>query len=197
MKIVVLHGSPRKGGNSDTLVNYLLDGLTTSRPHEVSHFYLNEMQIRPCQGCESCFNVLPEFCAVRDDMQAIYRAFIDAQLVVFATPMYWGYMTAQLKAVVDRMEAIAHPRYFKGKSFVVLATYRHHVESTVAFFKRIISYFGGNLHIITCRTVDDATDADKSVSAIPEIINQTFDLGRTLDKAYYSTALKFAVSMSG
>ena len=78
MKIVVLHGSPRKGGNSDTLVNYLLDGLTTSRPHEVSHFYLNEMQIRPCQGCESCFNVLPEFCAVRDDMQAIYRAFIDA-----------------------------------------------------------------------------------------------------------------------
>jgi multimeric flavodoxin WrbA len=49
---------------------------------------------------------LPGYCAVNDDMQQIYRAFVEADVVVFATPMYWGYMTAQLKAVMDRLEAI-------------------------------------------------------------------------------------------
>ena len=40
-------------------------------------------------------------------MQQIYSVFGDADVVVFATPMYWGYITAQLKTVVDRMEALA------------------------------------------------------------------------------------------
>lgn len=183
MKTIVLHGSPRKNGNSDTLARYFLEGMKTSGKHEIKHFYANDLNIRPCQGCESCADNLADYCVIIDDMQEIYRGFIDAQVVVFATPMYWGYMTAQLKTVVDRMEAIASPKYFKGKAYVVLATYRYHVEYTVAFFKRIIGFFGGDLHIITCRTFDAATDRDKPIADFPDVLKQAYELGQAIGAA--------------
>ena len=149
MKTIILYGSPHKAGNSATLAEHFIRGIGGG---EIKRFYANEMNIKACQGCQKCFSHLEHYCATEDDMQEIYSAFIGADVVVFATPMYWGYMTAQLKAVMDRMEAITG--YFKGKTFVVLITYRYHCESTVAFYKRICPYFGVDLHIITCRTMD-------------------------------------------
>ncbi len=180
MKTIVLHGSPRKNGNSDTLARHFLQGLKANGSHEIKHFFANDLNIRPCQGCESCADQLADYCAIKDDMQEIYRGFIEAEIIVFATPMYWGYMTAQLKAVVDRMEAIAHPKYFNGKVFIVLATFRHHVESTVAFFKRIIGYFGGDLHVITCRTVDENSGDDIPISDCKDVLKQAYDLGKSI-----------------
>jgi multimeric flavodoxin WrbA len=110
MKTIVLHGSPHRAGNSATLAEHFLQGIGAG---EVRHFYANEMNIRPCQGCAKCASRLDHYCATEDDMQQIYAAFIEADIVVFATPMYWGYMTAQMKAVMDRMEAITD--HFKGK----------------------------------------------------------------------------------
>jgi len=136
MKTVVLHGSPRRNGNSDTLALHFLNGLSAGVENEVRHFYLNDMNIRPCQGCLSCETSPSHSCAIIDDMQEIYSAYIDADLIVWATPMYWGYMTAQLKTVLDRMESLAW-RGFENKTFAVFLTYRHHVESTVGFFRRI------------------------------------------------------------
>lgn len=178
MRVVVLHGSPHRNGNSDTLAESLLDGLRTiGTPLDVEHFYTNDMSIRACQGCERCAVRLPGYCAINDDMQQIYQAFIEADVVVFATPMYWGYMTAQLKAVMDRMEAITD--YFRGKTFVVLITYRHHAQSTVAFFERVCPYFGVTLRVITCRTTD-ADDNDIPISRCPDSLREAFDLGASL-----------------
>lgn len=135
------------------------------------------MNIRPCQGCEDCAAHLEHFCSTEDDMQQIYSAYIEADLIVFATPMYWGYMTAQLKAVVDRMEAITD--HFNGKTFVVLITYRHHCVSTVAFFERICPYFMVDLHVITCRTVDDQ-ERDLPIASLPEKLQEAHALGQRL-----------------
>ncbi len=107
MKTIVLHGSPHKNGDSDTLAESFLQGLGEKRGGEVLHFYTNEMQIRPCQGCLTCAKSAGHRCAINDDMEVVYAAFDEADLVVWATPMYWGYMTAQLKAPLDRMEALA------------------------------------------------------------------------------------------
>lgn len=186
MKTIVLHGSPIKNGNSDTLARHFLDGMKTGSKHAIKHFYANDLNIKPCQGCESCSDNLADYCVIEDDMQEIYRGFIDAEVVVFATPMYWGYMTAQLKTVVDRMEAIASQKYFKGKTYIVLATYRHHVESTVAFFKRIIGFFGGDLHVITCRTIDPANGADKPITDFPDVLKQAYELGREIGACVHS-----------
>jgi multimeric flavodoxin WrbA len=176
MKTMVLHGSPRKHGDSDTLADSFLSGLQAQGECQVAHFYANELNIRPCQGCLKCNHRLEGYCATQDDMQQIYSAFVESELVVFATPMYWGYMTAQLKTVMDRMEAICG--YFKGKTFVVLITYHYHCASTVAFFERITPFFGVKLHVITCRTMDEKTEADIPIQAIPEKLAEAEQLGR-------------------
>jgi multimeric flavodoxin WrbA len=174
MKTIILYGSPHKTGNSATLAEHFIRGIGGDG---VKRFYVNEMSIKGCQGCQKCFSRLEHYCATEDDMQAIYSAFIEAEVVVFTTPMYWGYMTAQLKAVMDRMEAITD--YFKGKTFVVLITYRYHCESTVAFYKRICPYFGVDLHVITCRTMDEQEN-DIPITNIPEKLHEAFVLGESL-----------------
>ena len=180
MKATVLHGSPRRNGDSDTLAESFLRGLNVNDKSQITHFYTNEMHIRPCQGCLKCNHRLEHFCATEDDMQQIYNAFIDSRIIVFATPMYWGYITAQLKAVIDRMEAIT--QFFKGKIFVVLITYHYHCESTVAFFKRIAPFFGVNLHVVTCRTMDEETERDIPILKIRDALNGAHDLGVKLGK---------------
>jgi len=184
MKIIVLHGSPRKGKNTDTLADYFLQGLSETVPSETKHFYTNEMNIRPCQGCLGCANASDKRCIIKDDMQEIYSDFIEADAIVFATPMYWGYITAQLKAVVDRMEALVMWDHFKGKTFIVLITYRYHCQSTVAFFERICKFFEVRLHVITCRTLDVETDKDIPISSCKEKLDEAFALGRSLGMSY-------------
>jgi multimeric flavodoxin WrbA len=56
MRMVVLHGSPRRGGNSDTLAEHFVKGVSETGDVEVLDFILNDMNIGPCQGCESCIS---------------------------------------------------------------------------------------------------------------------------------------------
>ena len=180
MKALALHGSPIRGGNSDTLVDHLFKGLRENGELEVLHFYANELDIRPCQGCLQC-NRPPDYrCVIEDDMQPIYTAFGEAEVIVFSTPMYWGYMTAQLKTVVDRMEAIASEKYFKGKAIVLVATYWHHVDSTVAFFNRVFPFFGGEVHVITYCSLDKKTQRDVPASRCKEKLAEAYELGKRL-----------------
>jgi multimeric flavodoxin WrbA len=180
MKVIVLHGSPRKHGDSDTLAESFLRGMAERVDYEVQHFYTNEMNIRPCQGCLSCATAEDHRCAIEDDMEAIYAAFREAGIVVWATPMYWGYLTAQLKAALDRMEALVAGDHFAGKTFVVLITYHYHCASTVAFFERICPFFGVALHTITCRTLDVDTDRALPISSCTAELAEAYELGKKL-----------------
>jgi multimeric flavodoxin WrbA len=177
MKTIVLHGSPHLHGNSATLAEHFVRGLDTS---DITHFQINEMKIRPCQGCEKCAGHLENYCATEDDMQQIYSAFIEADVIVFATPMYWGYMTAQMKTVMDRLEAITD--HFKGKKFVVLITYRHHFQSTVAFFQRVCPYFGVDLHVLVCCTMNEQ-EQDIPITSFPDKLHEAYELGRKLSSS--------------
>lgn len=175
MKITVIHGSPRKGRNSDTLAESFLKGISYISQPEIEHFYTNEMQIYPCQGCEKCLAGLLRFCVQHDDMQQIYHSFITSNIIVFTSPMYWGYLTAQIKAAIDRMEAIT--RFFKSKIFVVLLTYRHHYQSTQAFFERIAPYFEIELHTVACCTMEKETYQDIDIKKFPEKLQEAYELG--------------------
>jgi len=142
------------------------------------------MNITPCQGCLTCSNASQQKCAVEDDMQHIYAAYAAADVIVFATPMYWGYITAQIKAVIDRMEALVQWDQFGGKTFVVLITYHYHCASTVAFFERICKFFDIKLHVVTCRTMDAETEKEIPISACVEKMAEAHELGLSVGRAY-------------
>ena len=179
MKAIVLHGSPRRGMNSDTLADEFLKGLAETGVHVVKHFFLNEMNIKPCQGCLHCATSASHQCTIEDDMTLIYNAYKEADLVVWASPMYWGYITAQMKTVQDRMEALACEG-FDGKVFVVVLTYRYHYESAANMFRRIAPFFHIDLHIVPCKTYDVVSNRDLPIRECSEGMREAFDLGKTL-----------------
>ncbi len=187
MKAVVLHGSPRKGKNSDTLADSFVKGLTEDNPWQVTHFYLNEMDISPCQGCLACAKP-PHNCKLDDDMQTIYPKYKETDLIVWVTPMYWGYLTAQMKTVQDRMEALAWDG-FGNKTFATLFTYRHHYESAVNMFRRIAPHFKIDLHVLDCCTYDKETGRDIPIEELPEKLLEAYELGKRLSTSSSGQAI--------
>lgn len=181
MEAVVLHGSPRKGRNSDTLAESLIKGLTEANHWNVTDFYLHEMDIVHCQGCLHCENP-PHNCVIEDGMQQIYRAYKDADLIIWTTPMYWGYLTSQMKTVQDRMEALAWSG-FEDKTFVTIFTYRHHYESAANMFRRICPHFNIDLHVLECQTYNPETREDLPIAAIPEKLDEAYQLGKRLSSS--------------
>ncbi|MFW9910409.1 MAG: flavodoxin family protein [Candidatus Thorarchaeota archaeon] len=182
MKAIVLRGSPRRGGNSDTLANHFIEGLRATGDVEVHDFILNDMNIRPCQGCESCATSENHKCAINDDMGQIYDAFADASVVVWATPMYWGYMTAQMKTALDRMEALAMnvKKYWLDKEFVAILTYRHHYQSTIGFFERVQDYFRFKFSSLLYCSKNENGFEDLHVSTCQEKLDEASSLGRSI-----------------
>ena len=183
MKVLVLHGSPRKGRNSDTLVKWFLQGLDPDSQAEVEHFYTNGLSIKPCQGCLYCATSDDHSCRILDDMQDIYVSYKKSDVIVFATPMYWGYLTAQLKTVLDRMEALAW-KGFGNKTFAVLITYRFHCRSAVAFFERIAPFFNISLHSLTCQTYDEDKECDIEINDLPDKLEDARKLGTEIRKKF-------------
>lgn len=103
MKILVLTGSPRKNGNSNTLADNFIKGATEAG-HEIVRFDAAQKDVHPCIACNSCGMNGP--CVFKDDFEFVRKHIADADMVVFATPMYYFGFSAQLKTVIDRFYAI-------------------------------------------------------------------------------------------
>lgn len=122
VEVLVLFGSPRKEGNTMELVK-IFETTLQSKGHLVKIEYLNDLNIGFCQGCSLC---LPdEICTIRDDMDTLRESMLRANLIVFASPVYWYTISAQLKVVIDRSLAFLDSNYnsrLKGKKAVTLMT---------------------------------------------------------------------------
>jgi multimeric flavodoxin WrbA len=101
MKILGFVGSPRKKGNTSTLVNEVMRGAQGGSA-ETRVYYLNEMNIRGCQGCRTCKKTEGR-CALKDDMAPLYAEIRDADAVVVGTPIYMCQVTGQTKLFIDRL----------------------------------------------------------------------------------------------
>jgi len=99
MKIAGISGSPRTNQNSEKLINITL-GIAEDRGFEVDRIFLSEHTIAPCTACDVCKDA--KRCAIEDDMIALYPRLEDADAIIVASPVYFGCMTAQLKALFDR-----------------------------------------------------------------------------------------------
>jgi multimeric flavodoxin WrbA len=178
MNVIVLHGSARRGGDTDTLAASFLDGLSESGSHEVTHFTPIDMEIAHCRACMECSRGAG--CVIDDDMQAVYPAFHDADVVVLATPMFWGYMTSQLKTLFDRLEAVVSEEYFGHKDFVLLIGYRQYYGSMIEWLERIARLSGSRSHAIACQTYDPEANRDIPIREQPERLDEACELGRTV-----------------
>ena len=105
-KIVILNGSPRKGGNTAELCRAFMEG-AESAGHVATRFDLRQLRIHGCLGCMKGGKDPASPCVQKDDMDKIYPAYKDADIIVLASPMYYWSVTSQLKAAFDRLFAVA------------------------------------------------------------------------------------------
>lgn len=99
MKIAVLTGSPNRDGSTSMLVREFVRG-AEDVGHEVDVVDVAHADIHPCTGCVHCGYEGP--CVQHDDVDAIRQQILSSDMIVFATPLYYYGMSAQLKAMVDR-----------------------------------------------------------------------------------------------
>lgn len=95
-KVRIISSSPRRGGNSETLAAAFAEGAQAAG-HQVETVYLREKQIGYCKGCFACHEL--GHCVLRDDAAAIIAKMHDADVLVFATPVYYYCVSGQLKTL--------------------------------------------------------------------------------------------------
>lgn len=102
-KVLILSGSPRKGGNSDILCDEFARG-ARAQGHEVEKVFVSEKKIAPCLGCYYCKEHSGK-CVYNDDMAELLQKIIDCNVLVLSSPVYFYAICAQLKIVIDRTVA--------------------------------------------------------------------------------------------
>ena len=103
MKIIALIGSPRKMSNCEILVDEMAKG-AMENGHEIVKYILNDLDIAPCLGCELCRE--GNDCQHIDDGTEIIDQLAEGANIIFASPIYFGQMSAQAKTIVDRFYSI-------------------------------------------------------------------------------------------
>lgn len=134
-KVLILSGSPRKGGNSDLLCNEFMRGATESG-HSVEKINVAEKKVDYCRACYYC-RTSGGKCIINDDMSEILQKMIDADVIVLASPVYFYSVDAQLKAVIDR--TVARWLEVKNKEFYYIMTAadgtKSAMDTTLACFR--------------------------------------------------------------
>jgi multimeric flavodoxin WrbA len=122
MKLLGIVGSPRKNGNTEILVKEALK-LAIEAGWQTDLFLLSEKTVAPCDACGGCRRT--ESCVIKDDMQELYQLMNQANGIILASPVYFGTVSAQTKAVMDRTFALLANRSLKGKvAGAIVATRR-------------------------------------------------------------------------
>lgn len=118
-KVLILSSSPRKGGNSDTLCDKFLEGAKAAG-NEVEKICLKDKKINYCTGCGFCNTNDYTACSQKDDAAEILDKMVAADVIVFATPVYFYTMCAQMKTLIDR--CCARYTHIQNKEFYYIMT---------------------------------------------------------------------------
>lgn len=104
-KIVILNGSPRRKGNTSSLVKAFTEG-AESAGNTVTEFFLDSMNIHGCKGCFGGHSSRECPCVQKDDMAQIYPAVKECNVIILATPLYYWNMSGQIRTAIDRLFAL-------------------------------------------------------------------------------------------
>lgn len=159
MKILAMVGAAMTGGNTDKLTDAFIKGAHEAG-HEVKKIHMGEVEIAPCLGCNICKKTGK--CAISDDMEDIGKAFLECDMIVIATPLYFWTISAQTKTFIDRLYALGEksPKGYYAypiKKCALLATCadsdRHFwpFELVEQYYRRLVRYMKWeDMGMLTC-----------------------------------------------
>ncbi len=140
MKVAIFNGSPRKE-NTFALTEAFREGAEQAG-HEVEMYHVGQMKIAGCLGCDYCHTKGEGSCVQKDDLEKIMPAYKEADVIVFASPIYYFGMTAQIEAAIQRVYCIGKPARAK-KAFLLLSSASPGVyDASIAQFKAYAGYTG-------------------------------------------------------
>lgn len=166
MNILILNGSPRANGNTAAMVEAFKEG-AESTGHQVTVFTPGRMKINGCLACEYCHTKGNGACIQNDDMQKIYPALKEAEMIVFASPVYYFSMSAQLQSAIHRFYCINNPPKAIKAALLLSSESPGVYTGSIAEYKDILDYCGiQDTGIITA-----CGDQNKSPAKLVEIRN--------------------------
>lgn len=174
MKALLLNGSPRKG-NTVTALEALKRGLENISGLETFQIDAADMNVSPCSACRYCRSGGgPRKCVHDDDTNAVMNAVIEADLLVFATPVYWWGVTAQLKTILDKFYSCLSQLASCKKQIGVIVVGQlpqgnPQYEIIPKQFRCICDYLGWDMAFCKTYTADEATDLANNKDAAEEI----------------------------
>lgn len=187
MKVLGISGSPRKGGNTDVLLEKALEGARSSGA-ETEKIVLNELNIAPCQE-EEYEKVTDEgFSVVNDDIHIIFQKIRECDALLLASPIFFGSLSGQTKIMIDRFQCVWVSKTLHGKDMFsdkkpggficVEATTR---EDFFDNAKEIVGHFFATVNVnkkgeVLCMGVDRKA----SVLEKPEKLDEAYNLGKLL-----------------
>lgn len=188
MKVLGIFGSPRKGGNTDILLEEALKG-SEREGAEVERLHLTDLTITPCKECHGCDQTGE--CVILDDMQRIYPKLLDADVIILASPIFFYGVSAWAKGFVDRCQTLWSRKYLlkdrslgkegkrkKGFFISVGATkgarvFEGAILTAKYFFDVINAKYVGEL-------VFRGIEAKGDILRHPEALQQAFEVGKKL-----------------
>ena len=177
MNILILSGSPRKGGNTDLLVEAFVKG--ASQKHHVEVVSVRDYKVNPCMGCNACFKNKDKTCAQKDDMPLIYEKMSQADMLVIASPVYFYGLSAQLKTVIDRFHNPIRDTFRIKKMALLLvgaATLPELFDSILAQYQLCLNFFKlEDIGRVLVRGVKDKGDIKNT-----DTLNEAFELGQQI-----------------
>src|SRR5512135_3498611 len=107
MKILGIMGSPRKGGNTDILLDLAL-GEAERNGAVTNKIFLKDKSIAPCTGCMECTKTGE--CVIHDEMEDVYSGMLESDGIIWGTPVYFWSMSSHTKVAIDRTYALGFPK---------------------------------------------------------------------------------------
>ncbi len=188
MKVLGIAGSPRRGGNTDLLLSELLRGAASKGAEVRPLIRLNDLKFIPCQHCDHCLKTGK--CKYQDDMQIIYHELEEADRIVLASPIHFVGVTAQMKAMIDRTQALWARKYVmkvpplgvqkERKGFFIsvggrkeFSQFEPAIATIKAFFRVLDVTYAGEL-------LFSLVDEKGAILKNPEAMKKAFEAGQRL-----------------
>lgn len=187
MYILGINGSPRKGGNTDILLDKLI-GATAARGAKTEKIVLAGLKFSPCQECDKTRD--DGTCIIEDDMQPLYEKIKEADAIVLASPIFFGSLSAQTKMMIDRFQCLWRAKYIfkkdvfkKKREGYFICVEASQKEEFFRNAKSIVKNFFTTVNVdykeeLFCPGVDGKADILKH----PHLLKKAFELGERIIK---------------